>query len=288
MRYKALATAAAFILLAAACGDSSSDTNAPTSTVAPVATESEQAPTTPAAAPEASLAVSASALGDIVTDGDGKSLYLFLADTQGEPSTCYDQCEENWPPVTAALGAGDGIDASLLGTADRTDGTVQVTYNGWPLYYFANDDSPGDTNGQGVGDVWYLIDAQGIPLQPGASGDEAAGPNLTVAGSALGDIVADDAGNSLYVFFADTQGEASTCYDSCEANWPPLTKALGAGDGIDASLLGAADRTDGSVQVTYNGWPLYYFAGDGTAGDTNGQGVGDVWYLIDATGTPIT
>ena len=112
----------------------------------------------------ASLTVSVSALGDIVTDADGRSLYVFFADVQGEPSTCYDQCEANWPPLTAAVQAGDGIDSSLLGTLDRTDGTAQVSYDRWPLYYFAGDDAPGDTNGQGVGDVWYLINPSGTPL----------------------------------------------------------------------------------------------------------------------------
>jgi predicted lipoprotein with Yx(FWY)xxD motif len=159
MRYKVLAMTATIMMMAAACGDSGGDTSAPANTAAP--TNTAAAAVTEAAAAEANLTVSASALGDIVTDADGNSLYLFLADTPGEPSTCYDQCEENWPPLTAALGAGDGIDASLVGAADRTDGTAQVTYNGWPLYYFAGDSAPGDTNGQGVGDVWYLVDGSG-------------------------------------------------------------------------------------------------------------------------------
>jgi predicted lipoprotein with Yx(FWY)xxD motif len=53
------------------------------------------------------------------------------------------------------------LNASLLGTSPRTDGAEQVTYNGWPLYYFANDAAPGDTNGQGVNDVWYVIAPSG-------------------------------------------------------------------------------------------------------------------------------
>lgn len=62
--------------------------------------------------------------------------------------------------------AGEGIDASLLGTTTRTDDTVQVTYNGKPLYYFAGNENPGDTNGQGIGDVWFVASSNGEPIRP--------------------------------------------------------------------------------------------------------------------------
>jgi predicted lipoprotein with Yx(FWY)xxD motif len=63
--------------------------------------------------------------------------------------------------LTADVVAGDGVDAGLLGSAPRNDGIEQATYNGWPLYYFVNDAVPGDVNGQGVNDVWYVLDAAG-------------------------------------------------------------------------------------------------------------------------------
>lgn len=84
------------------------------------------------------------------------SLYTFDSDTGGT-STCYDDCAANWPPVTTT-GMVHG-DAGVTGTIDatqRTDGTSQVRYNGDPLYYFAGDSAPGDTNGDGVGGVWHL------------------------------------------------------------------------------------------------------------------------------------
>ena len=96
----------------------------------------------------------------------------------------------------------------------------------------------------------------------------------------------DDAGNTLYVFIPDDGGE-STCYDGCADAWPPLEGAAQAGGSIDAALLGTSPRTDGSVQVTYNGWPLYYFANDAAPGDTNGQGLNDVWYVMDPSGEVI-
>jgi predicted lipoprotein with Yx(FWY)xxD motif len=62
------------------------------------------------------------------------------------------------------LSAGEGIDASLLGTVEHPDG-IQVTYNGWPLYFFADDSAPGDVNGQGVGGVWYVLDPTGNAIK---------------------------------------------------------------------------------------------------------------------------
>jgi predicted lipoprotein with Yx(FWY)xxD motif len=225
------------------------------------------------------LRLASTDLGDILSDSDGNTLYLFVPDAQGE-SVCYDQCEAAWPPLVGDVNAGDGVDGSLLGTAERTDGSVQVTYDGWPLYYFANDAAPGDTNGQGLNDVWYVVDAAGDAVGLSASVD------IVVAESELGAILTDGDGNTLYVFDPDAQGE-SVCYDQCEAAWPPFVAEAVAGDGVDGSLLGTAERTDGSVQVTYDGWPLYYFANDAAPGDTNGQGINDVWWVVDADGNAV-
>jgi predicted lipoprotein with Yx(FWY)xxD motif len=107
-----------------------------------------------------------SELGDILVDADGRTLYLFENDTDGK-STCYDDCATNWPALIAEGDpvAGDGVDASQLGTTERTDGTQQVTYAGQPLYHFAGDEAPGDTNGQEIGDVWYVVSPDGSPVE---------------------------------------------------------------------------------------------------------------------------
>ncbi|MDQ3399112.1 MAG: superoxide dismutase family protein [Deinococcota bacterium] len=101
-------------------------------------------------------------LGDYLTDAAGMTLYLFLNDSENT-SNCYDQCAENWPPLLSEgePEAAEGVDASLIGTAERTDGSTQVTYNGWPLYYFARDENPGDISGQDVGEVWYVVSPEG-------------------------------------------------------------------------------------------------------------------------------
>ena len=118
------------------------------------------------------------------------------------------------------------------------------------------------------------------------STDAGSGPSIQIADSDLGSVLVDEAGRTLYLFTPDAQGE-STCYDGCEANWPPVVGDVSGGDGIDSGLIGTTERQDGSMQVTYNGWPLYRFANDAAAGDTNGQGVNDVWFVVDASGAAV-
>lgn len=158
-------------MVAAACtssdADESATTNPPataapstTTTEAPTTTTTEASTTTKPEAAAGLVALADSSLGSILVDGDGNVLYLFTPDEQGE-SVCYDECAGFWPPLVGEFAAGDGVDAALMGSVARTDGSEQVTYNGWPLYYFANDAAPGDTNGQGVNEVWYVLDAAG-------------------------------------------------------------------------------------------------------------------------------
>lgn len=107
--------------------------------------------------------------GTYLVDGDGMSLYMFEADQRGSgESTCHDTCAEAWPPL---LTEGEPrvhgeVDTSLLGAIERNDGTRQIAYNGWPLYYFIKDERPGDVEGhnvKGFGAKWYLIMPNGEP-----------------------------------------------------------------------------------------------------------------------------
>ncbi len=140
-------------------------------TAVPPAPPAAAKPTEAATAPvgkAAPISVSNNATyGKIVTDADGMTLYMYPADTR-EPSTsnCYDQCAQRWPPLLASA---DGkfeiksseLDAKMFGTTTRKDGAKQVTFNGWPLYYWFNDKKPGDTLGQGVGDIWWVMTPTG-------------------------------------------------------------------------------------------------------------------------------
>ena len=98
----------------------------------------------------------------MIVDGQGYTLYLFTKD-KGTTSVCYTKCATEWPPtvVTGTPTAGSGLDKSMLGTTKRTDGTTQVTYGGHPLYRFAADTAPGQTKGQNVLGIWFVVGANG-------------------------------------------------------------------------------------------------------------------------------
>ena len=125
-----------------------------------------EAPASAAAGGAVTVMVAESDFGPILVDAEGKTLYMFKPDTAGE-STCYEDCEANWPPlvVTGDVTVGEGLDAATFTTVARTDGSTQVKAGAWPLYYFANDAAAGDVNGQGQGDVWYVVSPAGEPIE---------------------------------------------------------------------------------------------------------------------------
>ncbi len=102
-----------------------------------------------------------------LVDQQGRTLYMYTSDTQGQASACTAECLNQWQPlaVTGTPQAGQGINASLLGTIKRDDGTLQATYNGWPLYTNKSDTGPGMTGGQGVGGAWFLVSGTGNSIQ---------------------------------------------------------------------------------------------------------------------------
>jgi predicted lipoprotein with Yx(FWY)xxD motif len=115
---------------------------------------------------------------------------------------------------------------------------------------------------------------------------------IGVADEGLGKILVDSQGRTLYLFQQDN-GTTSTCTGACAVDWPPLlengTPAIGSG--ANASLLGTTMRPNGKRQITYNGHPLYTFAKDTKAGDTNGQGLsafGGLWYAVSPAGNQVT
>jgi predicted lipoprotein with Yx(FWY)xxD motif len=180
------------ILLLAACRPQPTQATQPASPPAPTQTPAPTQPSAPTRAPTSSggddygygsygapssteapsaggvliKVAQKEGLGTFLVDSQGRALYLFLPDTPTH-SACTGGCANNWPPLltSGAAQAGEGVDASKLGTLVRDDGAVQVTYNGHPLYYFAGDRQAGDTNGQGVGGKWYLVTPAGEPLR---------------------------------------------------------------------------------------------------------------------------
>jgi predicted lipoprotein with Yx(FWY)xxD motif len=145
----ALGSAAALLLLAA-CGGSSSPT------------ASAGSSSTPAAA---AIAVASTSAGQVLVDGKGRTMYAFAADAKGK-SNCTGSCLTYWPPVLAGSGtpAKAGGVTATLGALKRSDGTSQLTADGWPMYTYVGDSKPGAATGQGKnlsGGLWWVVSPSG-------------------------------------------------------------------------------------------------------------------------------
>jgi predicted lipoprotein with Yx(FWY)xxD motif len=269
---------AAGLVLLSACGAKSG----PAAPIKPAAAQQQQQ----AQPQQIALSVAeVTGVGEVLTDQNGRTLYLFTKDTK-EPSqsTCVDDCAVQWPPLMVSDGMQvTGVDSKLVGQVARPDGSgAQVTVGGWPLYTFAKDTTAGVANGQGVKDVWFAVTPQG--KKAGApKGSALVATDIPGFGQAL----TDQDGRTLYLFTKDSKNPSeSTCDGECAATWPPV---LATGDdvkltGIDPALVGRVARADGTEQVTVGGWPIYRFAKDSAPGQTNGHGVGGTWFVIEAAG----
>jgi predicted lipoprotein with Yx(FWY)xxD motif len=167
---------AALALGAAACG-SSSNTSTDTQTTASAAGQASGSTTTAGGsetpAKGVALATADSSFGKIVVDGEGRTLYLFLADN-GTTTACTGGCTSLWPALVAPATAGTGV-TGTVGDATQADGTKQVTLNGHLLYYYGGDTNPGDTMGQGIGGKWYVVNGAGEPVKAAASSGASSG-----------------------------------------------------------------------------------------------------------------
>ncbi|MCK8681704.1 SCO0930 family lipoprotein [Streptomyces lichenis] len=247
--------------------------------------------------------------GEVLTDGEGFTLYRFDKDSAKPPkSACEGDCAKAWP-VVSAEGAKPpaGVDAALLGEVARADGTKQLTVDGWPMYRYAKDARPGDVNGQGVGGTWYAAAPDGKKASPGSGSGQDAGAEegaeqgadegaeaapADLAGLSvrndpdLGEIVVDRAGMTVYRFQKDSAWPMKTaCTGECLKKWPvvaPVEK--NDTEGISTKGYVTFNRPDGLKQQTIDCWPLYTFAGDKKPGDTSGQGVGGTWWAVSPQG----
>jgi predicted lipoprotein with Yx(FWY)xxD motif len=165
-------------LLAAGCSSSSSPAPASTSVVGAATGPASSAP--PAAAGTSVTISSAdTSLGTVLTGVNGLTLYRFDPDTS-TTSACTGACATAWPPVIGTPTAGTGVTAADLGTITRSDGTIQATYQGHPLYTYKGDTAAGQTTGNGVGGTWHVaLAAEGAN---GAGSGTATGAPTTTAG----------------------------------------------------------------------------------------------------------
>lgn len=202
-----------------------------------------------------------------LTDGNGMTLYLFTKD-MADLNACTGQCLVNWPILSADhLLLADGLNSGDFGSFRRTDGAVQATYKGWPLYYWAKDAKPGDATGDGVGKVWYTAKHPFYSIALGTNGE------LDI------NYLVDASGMSLYYFDKDPMN-ASVCAGDCLAKWPAFhAESIVVPSGLSAADFGEIIRPDGAKQTTYKGYPLYYWFQDKARGDVTGHEVNDVWFL---------
>jgi predicted lipoprotein with Yx(FWY)xxD motif len=153
-----------------ACGNSSKSTSS--SAAAPAGSAQTAASPNGASAAKAkgvSVSLRKVKIGTVLTGPNGHTVYLFEKD-KGKKSACYGKCAKVWSPLTSSgkPRAGMGLKASLLSTSKRTDGTMQVTYGGHPLYYYEDDKKPGTTEGEGskeFGAEWYVVGANGKKIE---------------------------------------------------------------------------------------------------------------------------
>ena len=172
IRWQAPAGLAAVALIAAACGSSS-----PASST-PAAGSSSSSPAAAASAGSSSSALKAASIGGtmVLTNAKGFTLYWFAPDTSTK-SACNGSCAKYWPPVAGPATAGSGV-TGTLGTLTRSDGAVQATYNGHPLYTYIADTAPGQAKGNGVnlsGGVWHEVTVTGAAAPASVSASHSSG-----------------------------------------------------------------------------------------------------------------
>lgn len=217
--------------------------------------------------------------GEILTDKEGKSLYFFASDVAGTP-TCVGGCEAVWPLYYSADASTElKIDKALVGEITRADGKKQSTYKGYPLYYYAKDAATGDVNGDGVGSTWFVAKPDYTLMVANA---QLVGDNDSLylstykVGTGKTIYFTDAQGRTLYAFTNDKNGKNNFTRADFSNNtiWPIFEAEVKALPSVIAKDLVATIDVFGKKQVTYKGWPLYFFGNDKARGSNRGVSIG--------------
>jgi predicted lipoprotein with Yx(FWY)xxD motif len=253
-------------------------TPTPTATTQPPVTS---APATPPPSAPTILLGSNATLGAFLTDASGMTLYYFALDVPGNGTTACDNpvCLGLWTPFYAgSIVVSPPLQATDFATISGNNGSPLTTYRGWPLYLYKGDTAAGDTNGDGFKNVWYVMkpDYSVVIMDNVQVGPYLAGPT----------------GMTLYNFSPDKSGQ-SFCFNTtslliegktCLELWPPFAPAaIVAPSGLNQADFSTLTSNVGKPQVSYKGWPLYYFALDTAPGQLNGEnltGFGGTWYVV--------
>jgi predicted lipoprotein with Yx(FWY)xxD motif len=232
----------------------------------------QQPTAVPTVKPADTVKTADTALGKIIVDAQGKTLYYFANDIAANgTSACNGQCAGIWPPFnTSVIQVSAPLDPADFASITRADGTKQTTYYGWPLYYYSGDKNPGDTNGENFLKIWFVI-------KP----DESV---LISHSLTLGLFMTDTSGKTLYYFTKDTPGQ-SACTGNCSKLWPPFgANPVTAPSVLDTANFSQVTRSDGINQTAFMGRPLYYYSADTKPGNVNGEGFINLWYVANISG----
>ena len=217
--------------------------------------------------------------GNIITDSNGNTLYFFAKDAGGT-SACEGDCIDNWPVFYAEdPSLGEGLDPDDFGSIDRGAGEMQTTYKGWPLYYFVNDVNPGDVNGEGLIEAWFVAkpDYTIMLVENQLTGND--GKNYKsdyTEGAEVTQYFTDDKGLTLYTFINDFYNKNKFTNEDFSNNnvWPIYEEEqIVIPSILNEENFGSID-VSGRKQLSYKGWPLYYFGQDMMVrGNTKGVSV---------------
>lgn len=223
---------------------------------------------------------SSTTLGNYLTDKDCRTLYYFSNDSVTVNTCTSATCMATWPKFFAGISSetlGDGLEQSDFDTI-MSSGSMQLAYKGRPLYYYApgtpnTPEAAGQTTGDGVGGVWFvakpdytimLTRAQLVGLDGKNYTFTIASPTPTYTEANGKSVYFTDAyGRTLYIFRNDKRNTNNCTSAGCKAQWPVYeTTDVVVPSTIDKTLFGNITLPDGKKQMTYKGWPLYYFTQD--------------------------
>jgi predicted lipoprotein with Yx(FWY)xxD motif len=286
----------ACVLLVGGCEDSL-DVPAEAPISVPASTERPTLPSAPSAGDLVEVAeeeedatlriVQAAQHGAYLATRTGQPLYVYVGDVAGaETTACLGDCARDWPPFDVAVpSVGSGIEPREAARFHRQDGLWQTTYKGFPLYLRASEAGRSGVTGDGFAGRWFLAKDYLTFLAMPVNFEPAGGAPATST-----QFLTDGFGRTLYVCLEDVPARddappRTSCTGECVAGRPPLStgatqRTTALPSSIDARDLRAFTRPDGATQLTYRGWPLYYFAGDTHTGDTHGHNEKS-WRAID-------
>jgi predicted lipoprotein with Yx(FWY)xxD motif len=244
-------------------------------------------------------------VGRYLVDKDGKTLYYFSNDANGL-SNCTGGCLTNWPIFyadSATTTFSDGLLSSDFKTITNASSAKQTTYKGWPLYYYSPagvQEAAGQTTGEGVGNVWFVAKSNYSIMIANyqLTGNDGVNYLSTYApGDGRTNYFSDGNGNTLYAFARDSSllNKFTKPDFSNNPSWPMYeTDNITVPSTLDKSLFVVTDF-NGKKQLTYKGWPLYYFGPDNNVRGSN-KGItipptlpaGSIWPVVvkDAVAAP--